>query len=125
MDLMRARWSWSYPTLPVADTARTSGPAFASSICNCMFASFGSERTTVAGSCGSVAAIDGALTGTAIEADGNERPAANPATTAIPTVATLRSNRRFTVGDLPGRRDRRSSDSDQLIAKRWAGGDCD
>src|ERR1700731_5166684 len=72
------------------------GPAFASSICNCMFASFGSERIMRAGSCGSAAATDGALTGTAIEAGGNERPAANPATTAIPTVATLRSSRRFT-----------------------------
>src|SRR6202048_4595463 len=116
MGLMRARRSASYPTLPVADTARTSGPAFASSICNCIFASFGPERTMVAGSCGSAAATDGALTGTAIEADANERPAANPATTAIPTVATLRSNRPFTVGDLQGRRDRRLSDPDQLIA---------
>jgi hypothetical protein len=63
---------------------------------------------------GSAATADGALTGTAIEADGNERPAANPAATAIATVAAPRS-KRFTIGSLPGRRDR-LSDSDQLIA---------
>jgi hypothetical protein len=70
----------------------------------------------VAGNSGSAATADGALTGTAIEVDGNERPAANPAATAIATVATLISNRRFTIGSLPGGRDRRLSDSDQLIA---------
>src|ERR1700686_2300815 len=111
---MRARWSLSYPTLPVADTARTSGPAFACPICNCRFASFGSERVIVAGKSRSAGNSHGALTDTAIEADGNERPAANPAATAIATVATPRS-KRFTIGSLPGRRDR-LSDSDQLIA---------
>jgi hypothetical protein len=71
----------------------------------------------VAGSSGSAAIAAGTLTGAVIEADGNERPAANPAAKAITTVATLRSKRRFVSGNARRRGNRPSPASVPLIAK--------
>src|ERR1700740_1444048 len=98
--------------LAVADRARTSGRGFACPIFNCRVASFGAERVIVAGRSGSAAAADGALTGTAMEVDGNARPAAKPAARAIATATTLRSKRCFTIDRL----DRREADGDLSIA---------